>query len=286
MPDTDLLDSSPFQKANPQLFTPPAAPNPAPTAKNGNPGVDYTNQRMELATKASGIEDEEITKIREMRSKWQSMASRHTPIPRDPNFQPIPKAPVQDFTDPLKVFQNPAVVLATLGSLFSRAPLTAALDAGGAAMEAYHKGEAEKFTLKRDEWKEAVEASKAQNEIELQKYNAAWKKSDAAVKDKLAEMQAIAAGVKDEVMIAGIKTGQLDRIDKIFLDARQKATDKLEESLLKLKEQQEYHQLIYGAKKDAATARSMHNWLPWRISGTNLNLPLRRWTLRKNAVFL
>ena len=102
------------------------------------------------------------------RPLFRQIRSSSTPTP----------PPKQDFTDPIKVFQNPAVVIATLGSIFSRAPLTAALNAGGAAMEAYHKGEAEKFALKRDEWKENLQLALEKNKIVLEKYNAAWKKSD------------------------------------------------------------------------------------------------------------
>ena len=228
MSDADLLDSSPFQKANPQLFTPPAQATPEQKVPKDTPPEDYTKKRFELAEEAKRVDDQTIAHLTALQDRQMAMASRHTPIPPDPKFKDIPKPEKFDYSDPIKVFQNPAVVLATLGSLFSRAPLTAALNAGGAAMEAYHKGEADKFAQKKEEWKEALDQSIKQNEVELERYNVAWKKSDAVVKDKLAQMQALAAGVKDEVLIAGIKTGEIDRIDKI-LEKREQATDKLKE---------------------------------------------------------
>lgn len=211
-------DPTPYINSVPGL----SKPDPSPTAPS------YTEQRLDLAQKQGGIEDKAISSIESAQAQRKALEGRRTPVPADPKLSNIPEPPKQDFTDPIKAFQNPAVVIATLGSLFSRAPMTAALNAGGAAMEAYHKGEAETFAMKREEWKEASEKAREQNQKELELYNAQWKKHGAAVADKMAEMQAIAAGVKDEVMIAGLKTGQLERIDKI-LEAREKANDKLEE---------------------------------------------------------
>jgi hypothetical protein len=209
---TPYINSVPgLSKADP----PPAQPS-------------YTEQRLDLAKKESDVDDKTIASLESARDRRRALEGRRTPLPADPKLTNIPDAPKFDYSDPIKAFQNPAVIIATLGSLFSRAPMTAALNAGAAAMTAYHKGEAEVFAEKREEWKQAAEKAREQNQKELELYNAQWKKHDAAVSDKMAQMQAIAASVKDEVMIAGIKTGQLDRIDKI-LEAREKANDKLKE---------------------------------------------------------
>lgn len=234
MSDVYTAGASPIDYAQ---FAPPGAapsPKPAPVA----PPVDYTAERLKLAEKSKEIGDEEIAKLRQGQAQYEKLAHQRTAVPPDPKLAPPAPAPHQDFTDPIKAFQNPAVVIATLGSLFSRAPLTAAMNAAGAAMEAYHKGEAETFKLKRDEWKENFDRALEINKIELEKYQAAWRRSDAAVKDKMAEMLAVAAGQKNETMIAAIKSGQIDKIDGIY-EGLQKAREKAMESR-ELLERQEY----------------------------------------------
>lgn len=227
MPDpfTQQNDPTPYINSIPGLVKPSPAPaEPPPDTKP----EDYTKKRLELANDSKKVGDEEIAHLTALQEKYENLVSRHTPLPHDPQLTSAPKPPKFDYTDPIKAFQNPAVLIATLGSLFSRAPMTAALNAGAAAMTAYHKGEAEVFTQKREEWKEALDAAMRNNQIELDKYNVAWKKSDAAVKDKMAELAAVAAGQKNETVIAAIRTGQIDKIDGIY-EGLQKAQDKLKE---------------------------------------------------------
>ena len=174
---TDPLDYKQFLPKAP----PPAAPQGTPkqVAKSGD---DYLAKELELSKEMKSTEETEMARLRSYQERMEKMASQHTSVPKDPKLTTPEAPPKQNFTDPIKAFQNPAVVIATLGSLFTRAPLTAAMNAGGAAMEAYHKGEAEQFAIKRDEWKENLDRAIQINKIELEKYEVAWKRSDAAVK--------------------------------------------------------------------------------------------------------
>ena len=203
--------------------------------------------RDELTQQDEDIRSQEMQAIERGRQKREALEKVHPGVPADPKLENIGKPKAMDFTDPMKAFQNPAVLIATLGSLFSRQPMTAALNAGAAAMTAYHKGEAEEFAKKREEWKDATEAAIKQNQVELEKYNAAWKKSDRAVANKLAEMQAIAAGTKDEIMIAAIASGRVERLDKL-LDAREKASLELEKSTRQFENQKEIARIRAGGE--------------------------------------
>ncbi len=166
---------------------------------------------------------ESLEKARAERDKL--IAAPITP-PAAPTLQSVPQPPRQEYADPMKAFGSPAVILATLGSLFTRHPLKVAFNSAAAAMEGYHKGDKEKAELEQKNWKEATEAAITQNKTELEKYQAAWKETEHNVNERFAKMQAIAAGVKDEVMLAQIKTGNLDLIWKT-LEQRQTAMDKL-----------------------------------------------------------
>ena len=228
--------SNAFDQQNdptPYINSVPTLSKPEPVA----PKTDYADKRMKLEEeRTKSVSEPEIQNLQSMQQRLEALSHKKTPVPADPKFTEPPAAPKQDFTDPIKAFQNPAVFIATLGSLFSRAPMTAALNAGGAAMEAYHKGEAEEFLQKREEWKQNLEVALEKNKIALEKYNVAWRKSDAAVKDKQAEMLAIASGEKMETMIAAIKGGHYDKVDGI-LEGLEKAQQKSEDSLESLKKQ-------------------------------------------------
>ena len=230
MPDVFSGDTSPvdYTQFLPKEAPPPAAPpgNPKEAAKAGD---DYLAKELELSKTMRSSEETEMARLAAYQDRIEKLASRHTAVPKDPNLVKPEEPPKQNFTDPIKAFQNPAVIIATMGSLFTRAPLTAAMNAGGAAMEAYHKGEAEQFAIKRDEWKENLDRAIQLNKIELEKYDAAWKRSDAAVKDKMAEMQAIASGMKNEAVLAAIRNADPDRVMGIYENLR-KGQEKLEEA--------------------------------------------------------
>ncbi len=227
------------------------APKDPPT-----PPPDYTAKRMDLAAESKAVGEKEIESLTTANEKYQSLANRKTPVPADPKLENLPQPPKQNYTDPIKAFQNPAVVIATLGSLFTRAPLTAAMNAGAAAMTAYHKGEAEVFAQKREEWKEKMDEAIKQNGIELEKYNVAWKKSDAAVKDKMAAMMANAAGQKNEVMIAAIRSGAIDKVDGIY-DGLEKAQLALKASAKKFEEQKEIAKIRAGGDQENFTDKTL-----------------------------
>lgn len=173
-------------------------------------------------------------------------AVRPPPIPAPPQFQDIPKPPKQQYSDPIQAFQNPAILLASLGSLFTRAPLTAAMNAGAAAMEAYHKGDKETLELKQKEWEEQAKQAQEQNKVELEKYKDIWMRRDVDVKQKFAELAAYAAGYKDQLLNAAVASGNTDIVEKVIL-ARETAQMHLSQSLNlyeeKLKLQQQMHPL-------------------------------------------
>lgn len=163
---------------------------------------------------------------------------RPPPLPSLPRYQDIPPSPQHEFSDTINVFKNPAVVLATLGSLFTRAPLTAAMNAGGAAMEAYHKGDQETAQLKQKEWEQAARQAEQQNKIELEKYKEAWERRDVDVKQKFAEMAALAAGYKDSLINAAVASGNIDVVEKILV-ARETAQIRNTQALELYKEKQD-----------------------------------------------
>lgn len=218
MPETQAGDPQDYLKS---LYTPPA---------------EIAAAREKTTASDEAVRSQELSAIQGGMQQRNALMSQPIHAPANPNLQNIQRPPHEDYTDPLKVFQNPAVLIASLGSLFTRAPLTTALKAGAGAMEAYHKGEKEEFDRQTEIWKNNTESAMQQNKVELEKYNAEWKKADLAVSERMAKLQAIASGTKDEVLMAAIKSGRIERIDGL-LDAREKANEKLGEALLRYQSQ-------------------------------------------------
>lgn len=259
---------------------PQATPAPKPPAAD-----DYTAKRLDLASKAGAIDQTAVENLRNLQSQYMKMAGRHTPVPADPRLQDVKPPPQFDYTDPMKALLNPGVLVATLGSFFSRAPMTAALNAGAAAVNAYHKGEKELYDKKRQEWKDNVEQALKENEIALERYNVAWKRSDASVKDKMAEMQAIASAMKMEPVLAALQSGQVDRVDKIY-EGLQKAQDHIRDSLFKYELSSREHMMTMAPDRQAmnkfmqehpdATAEEMAKFVQSTKYGSPQSLALQK----------
>ena len=94
--------------------------------------------------------------------------------------------------------------------------MTAALNAGGAAMEAYHKGEAEEFKLKADEWKMNVNKVIEQNNIEIQKYKAVMENKRLSSEQKIAEISAIGAGFSDQMKMEAGRSGNIKMLYDLY----------------------------------------------------------------------
>jgi hypothetical protein len=155
---------------------------------------------------------------------------RRHPIPipgEDPHLRDVPKPPHEEFRDSLQVFSSPAIILATLGSLMTRQPATAALNAGAAAMEAFHKGDQEQIKLHMDQWKQATDWMIAQNGIEIQRYNASWKKYGAQVDARKAQQMVDAAMVNDKAAMAAIAQAD-EKPFATLMEARIKGQEELE----------------------------------------------------------
>jgi hypothetical protein len=214
----------------------------ATTTPADDPAKDYLRSRGYTSPK--DLDEAEAANLAERSkvidqsvSNLQGMQTSRARLLRDtvggvapPNLAVAGEPPKQQLQDPFKVFQNPAVLIATLGSLMTRAPATAALNAGASAMEAQRKGDIQAYEAARENWKDKTEQIKEINEKELAKYEAIWKNKQLAVSEKLAKLNGLSAASRDEIMIAGLQTGRLDRIDAI-LEARRKANTEIVKSL-------------------------------------------------------
>jgi len=132
-------------------------------------------------------------------------ASLARQMPTAPNAPKLQAAPQQQERSSFQAFQNPAVVFALLGSLLSRGKMTAALNAGAAAMKGFREGDRAAIKQNVENWKLNVEEASKQFQMEMQQYQAAMEKHRGKEAALQAELAAIASAHKDEIALATIQ---------------------------------------------------------------------------------
>ncbi len=194
--------------------------------------------RESLLKKREAVGELQINNIVDAQNKRDALFASPTNIPKPPKLEEIPKPRAEQFRDPYQAFQSPAIVLAGIASLFTRQPLTTAFNSAAATLKGFHDGDKEVMEWHRQQWKDSVEQALQQNQKEMTAYRAAMEAASLSVADRAARMQAIAAGVGDDNMIAAIREGNIDLQWKL-LDTREQAQTKLNEFKLKFLEGRE-----------------------------------------------
>jgi hypothetical protein len=139
------------------------------------------------------------------------------------------RAPGPQYDPPMKAFQDPMVVLATLGSLFTRRPLTTALNAGAKAMEGYHQGQKDVYQQNREQFEENVKIAMEQNRVELAKYKDAWDRRREMNWDQVApKMYEEAAARGDTLMTQALNSHNWELVEKV-LAGREQAQERFEQ---------------------------------------------------------
>jgi hypothetical protein len=156
----------------------------------------------------------------------------------DPNVLTPPKlekwtAPPQ--TSPLEAFGSSAGVLASLGGLLTRRPLTASLNAAAGVLDAYKRKDAAAAQTAFDEWKINTENAVKLAHFELDAYRAALSKIDTDRAGTYAEVRNLTAVFQNHTANQILVTQGLDGIAKYENDMRIQA-GKLPEISLKLLE--------------------------------------------------
>lgn len=195
-------------------MTPPPVPPPS-------------KEESGLVDQQRAITQDQIQAIQDASKQRKAVEGRAIAPPPVPQLQNMPQQPAQrQAPDNFQAFQNPMVLLSLVGSLFTRAPLAAAFSAGAAAMEGYNKGDQQAYERERERFKDEMDAAIKQNNVELERYKTVMENSNFSQRQKEAELQAIAAGVKDQTMLGALRTGDV-QLQYDLLKNRQDAQTKL-----------------------------------------------------------
>lgn len=137
--------------------------------------------------------------------------------PQVPKFEPLPKPIEEQYSNPLDAFKSVIPVFSIFASLATRHPLKTAMTSMAASMDAYHKGETEKFEQERKNSKDAMDYALAQNKQNMDVYNAILSKENMDVAQKEALIKGHAEMAQDWRVIAGLKNdGYKGAVDAIM----------------------------------------------------------------------
>jgi tetratricopeptide (TPR) repeat protein len=123
--------------------------------------------------------------------------------------------------------------------------MKAAFQAGAAALEGFQKGDQAAMESQRERWQEAVKVAAENNRNELERYNAAWKKTEHNMSERAAKLNEIALSKQDVIMKAAIDSGNLGQAFKLLED-RQKAQEHLDEVLIREQDRRELRDVALG----------------------------------------
>lgn len=163
------------------------------------------------------------------------------PLAKPPTITPAPDQ--KDYTtNPMQTFGSFAMVLATLGSAMTKHPLTNALNAGAAVMNAKNAGDAAAYKTAMDKWKIDADNSWKMADWEQKNFEDMRQRNKDNAEGLNRDAEIWAAMTKNPALDAAAKAGQVqdyfDNHQKALREGR-KATDELNQQHDNLTDKQE-----------------------------------------------
>ncbi len=201
-----------------QQQTPPTQPVPSNQARALSP----------MSTNYLGLTQQALARLGTIR------------MPPPPKLQALPQPPAyQPPQSPLAGLQNWGTVLAMLGSLLTRAPLTSAIRAAAGSMQAYAKGNQQAYQYLRQQFSENLQRALQQNKQELQTYQALMDNAKFDLEGTMAQIKGYAALNHDKVMMQQTNA----RIAAQLMAIRMQAGARLEAVELQVRQNEENNKI-------------------------------------------
>lgn len=150
------------------------------------------------------------------------------PFP-EAKLQAPPDKPEFQFRDTMEAFQTPGVVLAMFGSLFTRAPITAAFRAAAAAMNGFHAGDKTLYEKAQQDYKDNLDLAMKQNGLEIEQYRMALEKRNTTWAERQARLNALMAANRDVIGLESVKSGDMSLVFQV-MQMKENAQTRLETS--------------------------------------------------------
>lgn len=239
-------DMAPVQKQLADIQRARAATNAA-NADEVTRRLDQDRARMEAAYKVSAAMPPELQQGWDAKSKM-----------------------AEHYTDPVTAFGSVGSVFAMLASSFAGLPMEAGLNAGAAAINAIHAGDAKAYEKEYEGWKSNVDLAIKRHDIQRQAYNDATNLMNSNLNAGRTKMELAATRFGDQKAQALLDAGMDKELFELF-DSRNKAAlatqsqwDKVQlehEKVQDLRNDPRY-QSADPAQKSAAVAEWTQRWSP------------------------
>jgi hypothetical protein len=186
-----------------------------PTKQRPKPPVQEQPKPSPVLSGATAGMADSIDALNTQLSRDRREANALQPSP--PVLQKPPKPETND--NPWAAFGQPAMLIAALGSLFTRRPAINAMNAMAGVLDATQKKDAAVAKQKYDEWKIETENTVKLAQFQEKAYDAALKKMEVDARAGEAEIRTLMIAHHDETMekirqqagMAGVKSALKDR---------------------------------------------------------------------------
>lgn len=161
---------------------------------------DFTQdpEYQKLAEIGRGLNQKQHDVVMSGMDKYGQMISDRASTPY-PDLKQLPKEPqANQLGQGAMEFMQIATVLGALAGARGRGNATAALNAFGAAVKGFAQGDKEMFDAKTEEWKQASERLKYENQTKLDQYEAIMNNKKLQMDQMMTMVQTVAAQYGDE----------------------------------------------------------------------------------------
>ncbi len=188
---------------------PGAAPSAAPAAAQAPP-----TPQPPPSSGDNQVQTETLSNLADsLRQSMDDLQEEEAePGPNPPPAPYLPPPPTTPPQNPLHAWGSMAMILATMGSLLTRRPLTTALNAGASVMNAYTQKNQAAANNAQEIWKAETANALNLEKYQMDQYNKALTDRNMDIREKIATVQASAAAFKDAPTIAALETGGLPAV--------------------------------------------------------------------------
>jgi uncharacterized coiled-coil protein SlyX len=171
-----------------------------------------------------------------------------------PALQPPPQ---EHLVDPIKSFGSAATMIAVLGSLLTRAPLTSALNSAAAAMNSVQQKNLLDYQAQYNNWKQNTDFAVRQSQMLEQQYQDILGTAKLTNEQKTAQASMLATISQDYAMQAHLRTSDLLAAEKLSI-ARTKATSDMQLNAARI---EQVHETLMSDPQTYATSLGVDDFV-------------------------
>lgn len=149
----------------------------------------------------------------QLAERYKVAAEAPLPDLYKPQYRPVPEAPKPVYREPFQALGAPLAALALVAGAFTRNSGTAVLTAASTAMEAQAKGDQVGYENARSEFKDALDTTMKNNEMERNAYRDAWSDRKATFDERVSNLALWSSYYQNKAMSSAANGGNVAQIN-------------------------------------------------------------------------